>query len=118
MSTYIGYYWSDEDFRRENAAKARESGTFYQNPTMRDKVVGLRDNLPEGLTLIGSYGPLAGGSREHPSVWICETDDPQKLDFVSRWYSGFLEFDWRPARAIGTTSATTADTMDARTGRD
>ena len=112
MATYIGYFQPNADFQRENGANAREAGSVQQNKLFRDKVVNLRDQLPSSLKLVGSYGPLGGGAPGRPSVWICETDNPDDLAFVSRWYTGFLDFEWVPAQAIGATSADTAKTMD------
>ena len=56
MATYIGYYRPNPTFAEENDQRAR-SGDTSPNPVMREKVIGLRDKLPAGLALVGSYKP-------------------------------------------------------------
>ena len=113
MAVYMGYYHPNEEFARENGARSREAGSPSVNDTMRQKVIDLRDNLPASLNFIGSFAPFGGAAVPHrPGVWICETDDLEDLQFVTNWYMGFLEFEWVPARAVGTTAAATTEAVN------
>ena len=116
MATYIGYYRPNADYVREQGEKAR-NGSGGVNPAFRQKVIDLRTKLPAGIKLIGSYSPLGGASSARPAVWIAETDDPAELTFINNWYEGFLDFEWVPATAIGTTAKATTVTLDANAAR-
>lgn len=116
MATYIGYYRPNPGFLQQGDEQAREAGEQVVNPTMREKVIGLRDALPSSMRFIGSFNPM-GRSDSRPGVWIVETDNPDDLLFVSTWYTGFLDFDWAPCTAVGTTSAETTAAMDAAASR-
>ncbi|MCA9830334.1 MAG: hypothetical protein R3B97_11395 [Dehalococcoidia bacterium] len=115
MAVYIGYYRVNADYQREQGEKARQ-GNPGVNPAFRQKVIELRDKLPSTIKLLGSYAPL-GASPTRPSVWIAETDDPAELVFITNWYQGWLEFEWVPATALGTTSRDTTTAMERNASR-
>ena len=108
MATYIGYYRRHPDFWREDGERAREAGRAVPDEKYREKVAGLRDKLPPTIKLIGSYASISTDrDRSHPSVWICECDDPAELAFVNNYYLGYLVFEWVPVIAVGTSSKET-----------
>jgi hypothetical protein len=42
-------------------------------------------------------------ATSQPNVLIVETADTSSLDFISRYYRGYLEFDWVPCHVLGAT---------------
>jgi hypothetical protein len=42
-------------------------------------------------------------SVSHPNVLIIDAGDTAGLDFMTRHYRGYMEFDWLPCRVIGVT---------------
>ena len=68
MATYIGYYRIDEDSARARGANAREAGEPVLNPTMRRKVIDIRDKLPASIKLIGSCIHIGALTRTYPRV--------------------------------------------------
>ena len=118
MATYIGYYRAHPDYWRETGARAREAGHAVPNDAFREKVAGLRDKLPASIKLIGSYAPIQSNPNpNHPSVWICECDDPSELTFVNNYYQGFLVFEWVPVTALGNVSSQTDAVMRTKQAR-
>ncbi len=108
MALYIGFYTVDPNYERETGGRAR-SGDGSADAAFQQRVVDLRAKLPASLRLLGSYGTR---SAHQPNIWLCETDNPADLSFVSNYYTGYLVFDWVPAFAIGATVAETRATMD------
>ena len=117
MATYIGYYRINEGFERESAEQAREAGEAVLSPTMRRKVIDIRDKLPASIRIMGSYAPLGAMTKTYPGVWIVGTDDPDELGFVSNWYRGFLDFERVPVTAVGATVQDTTATLEANQAR-
>ena len=109
MATYIGFYTIDPNYTRSLGEKARR-GDNGPDVSFQERVTELRDKLPGSLTLIGSYSTSASNQ---PNVWICETDDPRDLQFVSNYYTGYLVFDWVPATPLGATAEDTKAAMEA-----
>lgn len=110
MAYYIGYYHINPDLRRDVGERARNG--HEPDRTMAEKVIALRDNLPTGLKLHGSFNPIGGATERRPAVWLAETDDHSHLQFVSNWYQGIFEFEWVPANAVGVTAQETKATVD------
>ena len=115
MATYIGYYDRDDDFATLMGERARSGQPAFPEEFTK-KVVELRDKLPSTIKLIGSYAPI-GSSREHPAIWIAETDDPAELSFINNYYAGWLSFTWVPVNVLGTTSQATQSSIDANAAR-
>jgi hypothetical protein len=113
VAYYIGYYHPNPDFWRESGERARNGDG--PSAAMGEKVVNLRDNLPKGLKLLGSFAPIGGATAGRPAVWLAETDDTSHLQFVSNWYQGFLDFEWVPATAVGLTAQQAKATIDQNT---
>ncbi len=97
MATYLGFYTIDAGFQAESNDTAR-SGNTGVDPTFLDKVQGLTGALPEGTSIVGSYGTL---STDRPNVMIVDASDPSGLTFLNSYYAGYLEFDWTPATVVG-----------------
>jgi len=100
MSTYLGFYRVTEGFRTEAEVRAR-GGDTSPDPKFMQLVVDLPIRLPAGCNIIGSYGSLGGSPAGLPNVMIVETDNLEHLAFISNYYSGFLDFQWTPARSVG-----------------
>lgn len=110
MATYIGYFRFHADFLREKGEQARH-GDDSLNVEFGQKVVDVRERLPHTIKLIAAYVPI-GISLTHPGMWIVETDDPTELVFVNNYYDGWLDFEWVPARNVGSTSKDAAATVE------
>ena len=105
MTTYIGYYRPVPQYLQESGARAR-AGDPSPDPTMRRLVTELPEKLPAGCSIVGSYVPGAGPVLHEPgppSVMIVECDGIEPLQFISRYYTGFLQFHWVPAMSLGAT---------------
>lgn len=107
MATYIGYYRPTAGFIEEGAKRAR-SGDRSMDPKFTQMVVELPGKLPDGINIIGSYAPIAGGGvlgSQPPSVMIVDAAETSELTFVSQYYAGYLEFHWMPATVVGASRA-------------
>lgn len=100
MSTYLGFYRTTDGFRVESEVRAR-SGDTSIDPRFLQLVVDLPLRLPAGCNIIGSYGSIGGSPQGLPNVIIVETGDPDHLQFITNYYAGFLDFQWMPARSVG-----------------
>lgn len=116
MVTYLGYFRFNRDFLRAQSEEAQRTGNPPDSETMRQKVVGIRGALPDTIKLIASYNPIRSAAsvdeERHPRIWVVETDDPQELQFVNQWYAGFLDFEWVPAVALGTSTEGIGEDME------
>ncbi|HLZ68976.1 MAG TPA: hypothetical protein VKV26_03615 [Dehalococcoidia bacterium] len=101
MSVYLGYYRVTPGFAEANAARAR-SGEASIDPKFRQMVIDLPGKLPANCRIIGSYAPMG---TDLPAVMIAETNNTDDLFFISQYYNGYLQYQWVPARAVGTTAA-------------
>lgn len=107
MSTYIGYYRVTEGFAEESAKRAR-SGDTSIDPKFAQMVTELPGKLPKGISIIGSYAPMAGGpvlGSAPPSVIIVDATETSELTFISQYYGGYLLFQWHPATVVGASRA-------------
>lgn len=100
MSLYLGFYRATPGFRTETEVRARGGDTSL-DPKMAQLVVDLPIRLPAGCSIIGSYGVVGGSPESLPSVMIVESDNLDHLRFISNYYTGFLDFQWTPATAVG-----------------
>ncbi len=100
MSTYLGFYRATQGYRTEMELRAR-GGDTSMDPKFMQLVVDLPIRLPAGCNIIGSYGSVGNSAEGLPNVMIVETDNLDHLAFISNYYSGFLDFQWTPARSIG-----------------
>lgn len=94
MSVYIGHWsWDPEyyDRTRNEARGGTEAATW--NALMMERVRELRVNMPEGVTLLGSYTSI----EPDRSVFIVEADNHQALNQISNHYWGVMRFEWVPA---------------------
>jgi hypothetical protein len=98
MSIYIGFYRPAPEYRADSVARARRD-----EPTDPEVVRLIRElpgSLPDGCRIAGAYTTM---SVSHPNLLIVDAADSSSLDFITRYYRGYLEFDWIPARVIGVT---------------
>jgi hypothetical protein len=96
VSAYIGFYRPAPEYRADSVARARRS-----EPTDPEVVRLIRDlpgALPDGCRILSAYTTM---SVTHPNVLIVDASDTSSLSFISRYYGGYLEFDWLPCRVIG-----------------
>ena len=107
MSTYIGYYRATDGFAEENMERARREGSGLDDKFAR-MVVELPGKLPNGLSIIGSYSPMANGpvlGSQLPAVMIVDAETTSDLTFITNYYSGYLQFQWQPATVVGASRA-------------
>lgn len=107
MSTFIGYYRATESFVAENLERARREGPGADEKFTR-MVVELPGKLPNGLSIIGSYSPMASGpvvGSQLPSIMIVDAETPGDLSFITNYYAGYLYFQWQPATVVGASRA-------------
>jgi hypothetical protein len=108
MALYLGYYLFVPEFSHEGHARA-SSGDTAVDPVMMRKAIELPERLPAGCRLQGAYVPhgMAYGEPDttQPAIMLVETDNPADLDFISRYYQGYVSFRWTPANAVGATRA-------------
>ena len=103
MSVYLGFYRPDPEWQKEFGRRAR-AGEEPVDPKLRQLVVELPEKLPGSCTIIGAYNTMAGNVLSDPGppgVLIVDTTNGDDLLFISQYYSGYLQFQWHPARAIG-----------------
>ena len=113
MSIYIGFYRPDPEFARERSARAR-AGDASADAQLTRRVVELVDKLPASCTIVGAYNTFAGNVLSDPGppgVLIVETSNGDDVLFISQYYTGYLQFQWHPARAIGATRQERAAAM-------
>lgn len=101
MSTFIGYYRTNDAFAQEIQQRQREGQPI--DARFIQMVVDLPGKLPASCKIIGSYSPAAGPvlGPQPPSIQIVETNDPRDLQFISQYYGGYLQFHWVPATVVG-----------------
>jgi hypothetical protein len=105
MSVYVGFYRIDPDYAREVSARSR-AGEPAADPRLARLVVELIDRLPAGCKLLGAYNTMAGNVLNDPGppgILIVDTSNGDDLLFISQYYSGYLQFQWHPARSVGAT---------------
>ena len=103
MPVYLGFYRPDPEFQREFGARVR-AGEQSGDTRIQRLVVELPDKLPASCRIIGAYNTMAGNVLSDPGppgVLIVDTSNGDDLLFISQYYSGYLQFQWHPARAIG-----------------
>ena len=101
MSTYLGYFKPTESYRVQREAAARNGESSWE-PKFVQLVVDLPMKLPAGCQMVGTFSPLGGARTDPPAVAIVETDNAADLSFISNHYTGYLEFQWVPCTALGT----------------
>ena len=103
MSVYLGFYRPDPEYMREWGARAR-AGEQPGDPRLTRLVIELPDKLPAGCRIIGAYNTMAGNVLSDPGppgVLIVDTSNGDDLLLISQHYSGYLQFQWHPARSVG-----------------
>lgn len=101
MAAYVGFYDISENWAAENAQNAR-AGNGGMDPRFAQLVTDLPNQLPEGCSVVSSYGTT---SANRPNVMIVETANQADLNFISQYYNGYLAFDWVPATNVGQSQA-------------
>lgn len=100
MSLFIGYWSIDPAYDEQVREEARGGKSLADaNALMQQRVADLRKNLPEGVTLIGSYGPAGGapGASNNRPILIVDAEEHAALRAISAHYWGVMEFEWVPA---------------------
>ncbi len=106
MALYLGYYRPVPAYLQEVWTRAR-SGDRTPDAAFGRLVTALPQQLPAGCRLLGSYAAIGGeglGTPSPPSVMLVESDSTEALAFISQYYTGYLQFQWVPARAVGASS--------------
>mgnify|MGYP006919314256 FL=1 len=101
MTSYVGFYDINQDWAASNAQQAR-AGEGGMDPRFAQLVTDLPNQLPEGCSVVSSYGT---SSANRPNVMIVETDNQSDLTFITNYYGGYLTFDWVPATNVGQSQA-------------
>jgi hypothetical protein len=101
MASYVGFYDMNQDWAASNAQQAR-AGDGGMDPQFAQLVTDLPNQLPEGCSVVSSYGT---NSANRPNVMIVETDNQSDLTFITNYYRGYLMFDWVPANNVGGSQA-------------
>ncbi|HEY7467793.1 MAG TPA: hypothetical protein VIB47_13965 [Dehalococcoidia bacterium] len=98
MSVYIGFYRPNLEYRADAVARARRGEVG--DPEIIRLIRELPGSMPQGCRILGAYTTM---SQSHPNVLIVDAADTAGLAFISRYYRGYLEFDWTPCRVLGAT---------------
>jgi hypothetical protein len=106
MAVYLGYYRVARSYQDQMQERAREQRPGLDEK-FRELILGLPEKVPAGCRIDGSYPPMGAGAvlRDPgpPSVMIVETESTSDLAFISRYYTGYLAFEWTPANHVGGT---------------
>ena len=105
MASYVGFYDISDHWQAEAGAQAR-AGNGGLDPRFAGLVTDLPNQLPEGCSVVASYGTT---SANRPNIMIVETDNQADLQFITNYYQGYLAFDWVPATNVGSNQAQRED---------
>ena len=104
MALYLGFFSADPSYAAENGRRQREGGPFFE-PTLARMVAELPEKLPPTCRYVSAYS--AGGMRIDgvplASVVVVEAADTSDLQFIERYYAGYLQVRWAPTSSIGAT---------------
>lgn len=103
MAIYIGFYRFDPEYIEDIGEQVRE-GEIEPPPPFPEpfatKVREFPEKLPEGCRLIGSYAVVGQSygdpTAQLPGITIIETEDPSHLQWIIRYYSGYLTWFFHP----------------------
>ena len=99
MTTYLGYMTTNMAYVAERGQKVR-AGEPAVDQWAINRVRELRNNVPEGCVIHGSYNPISGPStpitKDHPGMLVVETDDLGHLSYISAHYAGLFDISWAP----------------------
>jgi hypothetical protein len=109
VSAYVGFFRPNLEYRADTVARARRGEAA--DPEVVRLISELPGSLPEGCRILGAFTTV---SASHPGVLIVEAVDTASLDFISRYYRGYLEYDWVPCRVLGATEGERARFLQGR----